>query len=443
MRDRSVVVLGGGLAGMAAAYSLAREGARRITIVEAGRELGGLAGTIERDGYLYPLTYHHILDQDETLLYFLDRVGALPSVEWRKIKLLFEWQGRFYDFAHPGDMLRFPMSLPDKLRFVRLMLRSFAKRDWDDWQDRSAAELVDHWGSPGVREAIFERLSRLKFELPCSEVSAAWLGSRLRFREGSSPLGYIPGSNWTTELCRGLTRLLEKSGVDIRTATRARRLHGANGAIESVELEGGEIVRGDVFVSGLPTEVYLEMIDDAATPRLDAIRYTAVLACMCATHERVRPDFYWMSLASLDSTACGIFVLDSLNPEIGAPGESCVNFVTHLPSREEARFHRSDEEVVEGYLADYRRLFGRELAPTWSQVVRLPRYSPVFDRGYRNPPVRSHTWRNVYFAGNYRSFPSIASTGTALGSGLEAAAAILEDAGAPSAVARELAAFRP
>ena len=67
-------------------------------------------------------------------------------------------------------------------------------------------------------------------------------------------------------------------------------------------------------------------------------------------------------------------------------------------------------------------------------------YSPVFDRGYRNPPVRSATWRNVYFAGNYRTFPSIASTGTALASGLTAGAAILADHGGstdlPDAVRR-------
>lgn len=167
MSNPSVVVLGGGLSGMAAAFGLAQAGWRDITIVEAGADLGGLAGTVVRDGHLYPLTYHHILDQDRTLHYFLDRVGALPRVRWRKIKLLFEAQGRFSDFANPSDFLRFPMGLGDKARFVRLMLRCFSKTDWSDWQDRSAADLVNEWGGPGVRESIFDRLSQLKFELPC------------------------------------------------------------------------------------------------------------------------------------------------------------------------------------------------------------------------------------------------------------------------------------
>jgi hypothetical protein len=54
-------------------------------------------------------------------------------------------------------------------------------------------------------------------------------------------------------------------------------------------------------------------------------------------------------------------------------------------------------------------------------------YSPVFDRAFRNPPVQSVTWPNVYFAGNYRTFPSVASTGTALESGIVAADQILRD----------------
>jgi hypothetical protein len=54
-------------------------------------------------------------------------------------------------------------------------------------------------------------------------------------------------------------------------------------------------------------------------------------------------------------------------------------------------------------------------------------YSPIFSRGYRNPPLRSTAMSNVRFAGNYRTFPSVASTGTALHSGLECAAAMLAE----------------
>ena len=80
MTGASVVVLGGGLSGAAAAYTLGLSGVRDVTVLESGASLGGLAGSFERDGHFYPLGYHHILHRDRTLLFFLQKIGALPDV---------------------------------------------------------------------------------------------------------------------------------------------------------------------------------------------------------------------------------------------------------------------------------------------------------------------------------------------------------------------------
>ena len=95
-----------------------------------------------------------------------------------------------------------------------------------------------------------------------------------------------------------------------------------------------------------------------------------------------------------------------------------------------------------GHLDQNLKVFGFELEPLWTKLVRLPLYSPVFDRGYRNPPVHSRRWPEVYFAGNYRTFPSIATTGTALGSGLTAGEALLTDQGRTSDLSAASSAFR-
>jgi protoporphyrinogen oxidase len=438
----SVLVLGGGLSGMAAAWSLARAGIRDITIIERGRELGGLAGTFEQDGHFYPLGYHHILHHDRTLLYVLDRIGALPSVRWRRIRMFFRLGGRLYDLADPVDFARFPMRMLDKLRFVRLMLRSFRKENWSDWIGRGADELVDRWGGPGVREAIFERLTRLKFGLPCHDISGAWLGTRLYFREGSSPLGYIPGANWTKVLCDGLTRLLEAQGVRILTGTSVTALRHDGARVERVELEGGASLAPDRVVCTLPTEIYRAMVPADTSPHIDSIRYTAMISVIAATMQPVEPDFYWMNLASLDLHGCGIFKLNALNPTIGGPGESCINFVTHLRSREEPFFRLGDAELLAAYGEDFRAVFGFTLEPRWTHITRLPMYSPVFTRGYDNPPPRSATLANLWFAGNYRTFPSVASTGTAMASGLETAEALLADLDMRSPARAEAASFR-
>jgi hypothetical protein len=84
-----------------------------------------------------------------------------------------------------------------------------------------------------------------------------------------------------------------------------------------------------------------------------------------------------------------------------------VNFVTHLESRDRALFRAPDEQLLQRYRNDFRDVFGFELDPFWTHVARVPLYSPIFYRSYRNPPIRSQIWRNLYFAGNYRTFPSM------------------------------------
>jgi protoporphyrinogen oxidase len=437
-----VVVLGGGLSGAAAAYTLARAGIRDITILEAGGSLGGLAGSFERDGHFYPLGYHHILHRDQTLLYFLGLIGALPRVVWRRIRMLFHLRGQAYDLASADGFLRFPMSLADKARFTRLMLKAFTQRDWSDWQDRSAAELVDYYGSPGVRLALFERLTRLKFELPCEDVSGAWLGARLHFREGSAPLGYIAHANWTKVLCDGVAQLLRDTGVQIRLRTKVVRLHTQNQRVVEAELQSGERIRGDFFISTLPTELYLGLLPGDATPHLASIRYTALISVICATRQAVQPQAYWNNLASLDRTAGAIFLLSALNPTIGRAGDTCVNFVTHLQGRHRPLFRLSEEELMARYREDFREVYGFELQPFWTHIARVPMYSPVFDRGFRNPPMASASWGNLYFAGNYRTFPSIVSTGTALGSGVATGSALLQVLGHTSDLPTSIGEFR-
>ena len=442
MSEPRVVVLGGGLSGVAAAYTLAHAGLTNVTVIESSGTLGGLAGSFERDGHFYPLGYHHILHRDRALLFFLDRIGALSQVRWRRIRMLFHLGGRAYDLGSLSGFARFPMRATDKVKFVRLMLRTFAKQDWTDWEGRSAAELVDSWAGPGVRTALFERLTRLKFDLPCDQVSGAWLGARLHFREGSAPLGYIPHANWTKVLCDGVTRLLEEAGVRIRTRARIRGLETQRDRVTCAELESGERIEGDLFVSSIPTETYLRLISADQTAHLASIRYTALLSVISATRQSVQPNAYWTNLASLDRTAGAIFLLSSLNPTIGRAGDSCVNFVTHLPSRDHPLFAASDEQLSELYLKDFRSVFGFDLDPFWTQVSRVPMYSPVFSRSFRNPPIQSTSWPNVYFAGNYRTFPSIVSTGTALGSGVAAASALLQNHGQSSDLPEAVSRFR-
>jgi len=437
----SVVVLGGGLSGIATAHVLSEAGYPHVTVVEREPRLGGLAGSFVQDGHFYPLGYHHILHRDRTLLYFLEKLGLGQRIAWRRIHMLFERDRHLYDLANPRDFLRFPMGLVDKVRFVRLMLWAFLHSDWERLNQASAADIVDRYGSPEVRRALFEPLTQLKFQRPCAEVSGSWLGARLAYREGSAPLGYIPGTNWTTDLCQGLGELLAREGVHVITGRSVVALRAERDRLREAELDDGTRVGGDLFVSALPVEVLLRLAPEETAEELRSVRYTALLSALFATDQRPERDFYWLNLASGKHSACAIFNLSALNPTIGRPGETCLNFVTHL-DRDQPLFKEPEAELIRRYREDFHDVFGFELEARWTRLVRVPMYSPVFGVGYRNPPVRSDHYTNLFFTGNYRTHPSVASTGTALAAGITTATAILAEDGQTSAVAQEVDRFR-
>ena len=257
-------------------------------------------------------------------------------------------------------------------------------------------------------------------------------------------MGYIPGTNWTEVLSQGLAEHLTRLGVRLVTAARVTGFRTSAARVVEVRTDAGERIGADAFISTIPTESLTALLPEEDSPGIRDVKYTALTSMICAVPKLRHADFYWMNLVSLERAASGLFLLDSLNPTLGLPGESYVNFVTHTSSRTMPFFAQSSaDELRATYSADFQEVFGEALEPRWTEVARLPMYSPVFVPGYRNPDVRSARFRNLCFAGNYCTFPSVASTGTALYSGLLAANAILE--GGPSYEDVALAAdhFRP
>jgi hypothetical protein len=277
--------------------------------------------------------------------------------------MFFRLSGKLHASAPIG--FPFPHVAADR-RFARLMLRA-SVRPTGRWLD-AAPELVDGWAVPARGDLEPPRVAR-----PPARRSRRLAGAATTARLG--PARISARRELTTTLCDGQA-LLEKLGVGTDSARRSAR-SGRPAARPRAVLESGERIAGARFVSTLPAEVYTSLAPEDTSPHLREIRYTAMISVVCATRHRVEPDFYWMNLASLDHTACGIFLLSSLNPTIGAPDATCVNFVTHLRGRDAALFARPDAEILAAYCEDYRRVFGVELDPFWhgspaSRCMRRP-----------------------------------------------------------------------
>jgi squalene-associated FAD-dependent desaturase len=92
---QSIVVVGGGLAGMAAAVALESQG-QTVTLLESRKTLGGRAGSFEdpQTGEILDNCQHVLLGCCVNLIDFYQRIGAADRIHWESTIHFFDPQGR-------------------------------------------------------------------------------------------------------------------------------------------------------------------------------------------------------------------------------------------------------------------------------------------------------------------------------------------------------------
>jgi squalene-associated FAD-dependent desaturase len=251
-----VVVIGGGLAGLAAALELVRAG-RQVTLLEARPTLGGAVQTLparEGDPEPPPDNGQHVaLGCCHAYLEFLDEVGSSSQVRRERLALpVIDERGRVATIgAGLLSLLRYRhLPLRDRLAVAWATLRLRRLRAEEHDGETFAALLLRLGCSQRAIERFWEVFMRPALNLRCAEASAA-LGvftvqTALLGRRGASdlllptgPLGEMHGE--------AAGRALAEAGAEVRTGARVVALR-EDGAL----LADGEVVAAEAFVVALP-----------------------------------------------------------------------------------------------------------------------------------------------------------------------------------------------
>jgi isorenieratene synthase len=284
-RPTSAVVVGGGIAGIAATTVLLERGVR-VTLLEREPELGGRAGSFaERlpDGELLQMErgFHGFFRQYYTLRALLRRVDPQLSM----LRALDD-----YPVLGPDGMAQSFRNLPRRtpLQVVSLTVRTPYLRIRDLLAANGAAALQMLAFDPQRTYARFddvsaehylgslalpERARRMLFDVfahsffnPEAEMSAAELLMMFHFYFTGNPEGLVfdvAREPLGTALWRPFARWLGASGVDVRTGVKVGRVRrAADGAWIAEHGEG--TARGDLLVLALDVAGLLGLVGDSA-----------------------------------------------------------------------------------------------------------------------------------------------------------------------------------
>lgn len=172
-----VAILGGGVAGLASGLELARRG-WRVTVLERGSEVGGLARTIEHGDFRFDIGGHRFHSHNRRVLRWVQTLlgDDLLRVERHSHIYL---QDRY---------ISYPLQFPSALRIfsprqlVRV-LSSYAAARWRQRWSASEARSFESWVVQRFGRELFEIYFRPYTEkvwgIPCSELSADWAAQRI------------------------------------------------------------------------------------------------------------------------------------------------------------------------------------------------------------------------------------------------------------------------
>lgn len=144
-RSQHVIIVGAGIAGLAAAWRLQRA-CYTVTVLERETHVGGRMATIERDGYhlalgavWLPQSYHHMIQ-------LVAEAGLTPQMAPTTDILGLSRQGTIYRLPlHQNSALLRTrlLSWRAKLKAVNLAWDAYRARPLLGWADMSAAETID------------------------------------------------------------------------------------------------------------------------------------------------------------------------------------------------------------------------------------------------------------------------------------------------------------
>ncbi len=448
MKKKTVIVIGGGAAGLSAAYTLKKYGINPI-LFEVNDRVGGRLGGDRVDGFLLDEGADFFTASHDVALRLCEELG-LPLIR-SMMKLGWYKNGQF-SVTTPeqslGGMIKnlpalwnlgllSPRSILASIKLGRIIKDKQAyvtfasdSRIAEFDEAESAREYLNRIGVP--EDMLLSLRGFLEMTMgELDDMSAAYALTYVGQIMAKADQLYVP-----EEGIGSLTyALADACGADIRVSTPVRNVIIRDGTVTSVIVDGGPI-EADAVICATSATTALNIIPDlpAEIRRvLSKIRYSRGCRVVIGLDRRPLPAGWNGVLYPEDETP---LLLDrSINlPACVPPGKSTLDMLVGRECAEEM-FPLDDEEIKHRMLADVRR---HPLPPG----SNLPGDDEgLFTRVYRwrealciGPPGilraieemrRQHRRlvKNLFLAGDYMRMPSVNG---ALASGVDAAEEVAE-----------------
>jgi len=451
-----VIVIGGGLAGLAAGVALAESG-WRVKLFEQRPFLGGRATSyVLPSGEHVDNCQHVTLGCCTNLDDFYRRVGSANKVKFFDRLFFLDPQGRSgamqagilpAPFHMTGSFAKFaPLSLGDKLSIARAMftilrtagkpkevdiLAGISMLDWLKSQKQTQRAIERFWRVVLV-SALDEELDRTDARFGIDVFWKAFLSNRAGYRMG---VPAVP----LAELYDGCRIAVEKKGGEVTLRAPARGVRMENGAIAAVQFDNGREESADAYVFALPHTVLNNLLPPeikSANPSLgwlDKIKVSPITGVHFWFDRPVTAEPF---VTLLDTTVQWVFNKTALyTDQSDAPVHGAQQYLQLVISASYDLLKKSREEIIEICLKEIRQALpaAREAQLIKATVIKEASATFSPEPGVdRFRPAQTTNTPGLFLAGDWTATGWPATMEGAVRSGYLAAEAVLRSASSPA-----------
>ncbi len=423
-------IIGGGAAGLAAAFDFARAGHSPV-VFEAAGQLGGLATGFREPHWQWSVErfYHHWFHSDADILRLAGELGVRRKVVYKAPATALYHAGRFYPFDSPAAVLKFPgIPFPDRVRFGAVGAYLKLSRDWKSFERHTAHEWLSKWVGSRAYTTLWEPMLEGKFGPYYKDVNMAWFWARIHAR--TRLLGTFEGG--FQAFMDVLGEAVQKHGGATRLSCPARRVEFADGQWRVSTDAGDE--RFDRVLSTTSPALLTQMVPSlppAYLQSLSALQSLGALVLVVALDRPLGTGIYWYNLPKREGFPCLCLVEHTcFVPPEKFGGDHIVYLGDYLPA-DHPHMRASQEEMLRLYLPALARV-NPAFSPQWVRKSWLFRAAyaqpvPTVDHSQHIPDTATPL-RGLYWASMSHVYPWDRGTNYAVQLGRRVARRMLEEA---------------
>ncbi|HEY7321682.1 MAG TPA: NAD(P)/FAD-dependent oxidoreductase [Candidatus Binatia bacterium] len=400
---KEVVIIGGGPAGLTAAYELCKLGHQPI-VLEKESKVGGLSRTESYKGYYFDLGGHR----------FFTKVKEVKKLWHETLNGDFLRRPRLSRIYYNRKFFFYPLKPLNALVGLgfwesTLIVLSYVKWHFFPYkQEDTFEEWVTNRFGKRLFLTFFKTYTEKVWGIPCSELKAEWAAQRIKdlslktallsmfvtpkntiktlIEEFEYPrLG--PGLMWRT-LSEGIERFNGRVRLDsdvvkiIRDGRRIKSVMIANNGKQ-------EAISGSSFISSMPVTEFIKKLypepPDEVLTAANKLKYRDFLTvCLIVNKPRLFPD-NWIYIHDPEVKVGRIQNFKNWSPDMVPDQEKTSLGLEYFCSEGDELWTLSDAELVELGKREVERI-GLALPSDVEDgcVIRVPKSYPIYDSGYRD-----------------------------------------------------------